>query len=236
MNEAANFLVQHGGPVLFGVVLAEQMGLPLPVMPWLLAAGALSASGNLNLVGAIGVTVLACMAADSIWFYVAPRSGKRVLSLLCRVSLERDCCVRRSEGFLVRHAAPGLVAAKFLPGLGAVVTPLAAIRGMSYRRFLLFDGAGSLLYGTSYILLGFFFSDQLKELLALLGRLGLGTFTLLLVVITVYLLFKIIKWSSRRREEADSQREADSFQTVSPPPPQVGSPPPHVSGYELGHL
>src|SRR5437867_9403691 len=33
-------------------------------------------------------------------------------------------------------------------------------------------------------------------------------------------------------EEADSQREADSFQTVSPPPPQVGSPPPHVSGYE----
>src|SRR5439155_18063059 len=75
-----------------------------------------------------------------------------------------------------------------------------------------------------------------KELLALLGRLGLGAFTLLLVVITVYLLFKIIKWGSRRREEADSQREADSFQTVSPPPPQVGSPPPHVSGYELGHL
>jgi len=129
-----------------------------------------------------------------------------------------------------------LVAAKFLPGLGAVITPLAAIRGMSYRRFLLFDGAGSLLYGTSYILLGFFFTDQLKELLALLGRLGLGAFTLLLAVLTVYLLFKIIKWSSRRREEADSQREADSFQTVSPPPPQVGSPPPHVSGYELGHL
>ena len=223
MNDAANFLVQHGGPVLFGVVLVEQMGLPLPSMPWLLAAGALSAGGNLNLAVAIGVTVLACMAADSIWFYVARRSGKRVLSLLCRVSLERDCCVRRSEGFLARHAAPGLVAAKFLPGLGAVITPLAAIRGMSYRRFLLFDAAGSLLYAMSYILLGFFFTDQLKELLALLGRLGLGAVTVLLVVITVYLLFKISKRRSRRREKEDlSQLET--------------SPPPHASGYELGHL
>ena len=184
--------------------------------------GALSASGGLNLAGAIGVTVLACMAADSIWFYVARRSGKRVLSLLCRVSLERDCCVRRSESFLTRHAEPGLVAAKFLPGLGAVITPLAAIRGMSYRRFLLFDGTGSLLYGTLYILLGFFFADQLKELLGLVGRLGLGALTVLLAVTTVYLLFKIIKRRSRRPENADlSQPET--------------SPPPHVNGYELGH-
>ncbi len=222
MNESANFLVQHGGPVLFGVVLVEQMGLPLPAMPWLLAAGALSASGDLNLAVAIGVTVLACMAADSIWFYVARRSGKRVLSLLCRVSLERGGSVRRSEGFLARHAAPGLVAAKFVPGLGAVITPLAALRGMSYGRFLLFAGAGSLLYGTSYILLGFFFTPQLKELLTLLGRLGLGAFTFLLVVITVYLLFKIIKRRSRRRQKADLSQ------------PEM-SPPPHVAGYGLGH-
>jgi membrane protein DedA with SNARE-associated domain len=131
--------------------------------------------------------------------------------------------VRRSKGFLARHAAPGLVAAKFVPGLGAVITPLAALRGMSYGRFLLFDGAGSLLYGTSYILLGFFFTPQLKELLKLLGRLGLGAFTFLLVVITVYLLFKIIKRRSRRRQKADLSQ------------PEM-SPPPHVGGYELGHL
>jgi len=70
--------------------------------------------------------------------------------------------------------------------------------------------------------LGFFFTPQLKELLTLLGRLGLGAFTFLLVVITVYLLFKIIKRRSRRHQKADLSQ------------PEM-SPPPHVGGYELGH-
>ena len=223
MSEAANFLVRHGDLVLFAVVLVEQMGLPLPAMPWLLVAGALSARGSFNSAVAIVLTVVACLLADSVWFYVGRHSGKRVLGWLCRLSLEPDCCLRRSESFLARHAAQGLVAAKFLPGLGAVITPMAAIMGMSYRRFLLFDGVGSLLYGTSYVLLGFFFTDQLAQLLAVLGRLGLGAFTLMLAVITVYLLFKIIKRSSRRREKADLSRLETS------PPPQVG-------GYELGNL
>ena len=51
--------------VLFAVVLAEQMGLPLPAMPWLLAAGALSARGSFNSVVAIALTVVACLLADS---------------------------------------------------------------------------------------------------------------------------------------------------------------------------
>ena len=46
MSEAAQFLVKHGGAVLFGVVLLEQAGLPLPAMPWLVTAGALAAGGK----------------------------------------------------------------------------------------------------------------------------------------------------------------------------------------------
>ncbi len=165
MNETAKFLVDHGGSILFGVVLVEQMGLPLPAMPWLLAAGALAASDSLNPIAAVGVTVLACLMADSVWFYLGRHTGKRVLGLLCRVSLEPDSCLQRSGSFLARHAPEGLLAAKFLPGLGAVIPPLAATLGMSYRRFLLFDGLGSLLYAASYVLLGFLFSDQLQRML-----------------------------------------------------------------------
>src|SRR5438874_9726768 len=110
MTDASQFLVEHGGTVLFGAVLLEQAGLPLPAMPWLVAAGGLAASGKLNPIAAVGVTVLACLVADSTWFYVGRRSGKRVLSLLCRMSLEPGCCVGRSEGFLARHAEKGLVA------------------------------------------------------------------------------------------------------------------------------
>ena len=50
MNELTQFLVSHGGSVLFASVFAEQAGLPLPSAPWLLAAGAISVA-TLNQLG-----------------------------------------------------------------------------------------------------------------------------------------------------------------------------------------
>ncbi len=77
------FLVSHGAPLLFAIVFAEQAGLPLPSAPWLLTAGALSASGKLNPALAIGVTALAAVMADSLWFYIGRRGGLRMLRLFC---------------------------------------------------------------------------------------------------------------------------------------------------------
>src|SRR5205809_2908929 len=92
MNELTQFLISHGGSVLFAIVFAEQAGLPLPSAPWLLAAGALSASGKLNPFLALAMTSLACVVADSIWFYVGRRGGQRVLRLFCRLSLAPNTC------------------------------------------------------------------------------------------------------------------------------------------------
>lgn len=219
MTEAPQFFLEHSGPVLFGVVLLEQAGLPVPAMPWLLAAGALAAKGRAGLAMSIGVTVLACIMADSGWFYVGRRKGKRVLGLLCRMSLEPSCCVQRGEGFLARHAAKGLVASKFLPWLGMVMAPLAATVGISYRRFLVFDGVGSLLYASCGVLLGFVFSEQLHQGLALAGKLGVGAFALVLTLMSIYGLFKIIKWrrsavTRHKRDETDevSEEQGAPFQ------------------------
>src|SRR5437870_12511427 len=103
MNELTQFLMSHGGPVLFAIVFVEQAGLPLPSAPWLLAAGALSASGKLNLALAIAVTALAALLADSLWFYVGRRGGQRVLRLFCRLSLARNSCVGRTKNLFPRH-------------------------------------------------------------------------------------------------------------------------------------
>src|ERR1051325_11497799 len=85
MNEISPFLVNHGGPVLFAIVFAEQAGLPLPSAPWLLAARALSAGGKLNPALAIGLTSVAALLSDSAWFYIGRRGGQRVLRLFCRL-------------------------------------------------------------------------------------------------------------------------------------------------------
>jgi membrane protein DedA with SNARE-associated domain len=190
MSEIPQFLMGHGGPVLFAIVFAEQAGLPLPSAPWLLAAGALSAGGRLNPVVAIGVTALAALLADSIWFYVGRRGGQRVLRLFCSLSLARNSCVGRTKDFFARHGLQTMVASKFLPGLGAVMPPLAGALGMPVSRFLLYDGLGSLFYGSFYVLAGFLFHNQLEQAVSMMSQLGFSVLLLALALVTGYIAFK----------------------------------------------
>src|SRR6185503_3647195 len=97
MNETLEFLVRHGAAVLFAAVFVEQMGVPLPAAPWLLAAGALAATGKINWLVAITAATFASVLADLFWFYLGRYRGHRVLSFLCRISLEPDSCVRRTQ-------------------------------------------------------------------------------------------------------------------------------------------
>ena len=196
MDELTQFLMSHGVPVLFAIVFVEQAGLPLPSAPWLLAAGALSATGNLNPVLALAMTALACVVADSIWFYVGRRGGQRVLRLFCRLSLAPNTCVGRTKGLFARHGLQALVAAKFIPGLGAVMPPLAGALGISTGRFLLLDGLGSLFYGGFYIAAGLLFHNQLQGMVAMVDQLGFNALLLALVLVPGYIVFKYVR---RRR-------------------------------------
>ena len=214
MNDISQFLVAHGGPILFAVVFVEQAGLPLPSAPWLLAAGALSVSGKINPALAIGMTAVACVFADSLWFYVGRRGGNRVLRLFCRMSLAQNSCVGRTKGLFARHGLQGLVAAKFLPGLGAVMPPLAGALGVSAGQFLLFDGLGSLLYGTVYISLGFVFSNQVRQVLNVLGGPGLGALLVVLALFGAYIGFKYVQRQKIRRGRTRYEKTAIQNQTA----------------------
>src|SRR5258708_48612 len=66
MHRTLEFLLHHGYIVLLGWVFAEQMGLPLPSMPLLLAAGALARTGRLSFFASLFYVILAAVAADSL--------------------------------------------------------------------------------------------------------------------------------------------------------------------------
>src|SRR5581483_12297456 len=93
MSETLDFLTRHGPLVLFLAVFVEQMGVPLPASPWLLAAGALIGAGKMHGAPALAAAVGGSLLADLIWFYLGRRYGNRVLKLICRISLEQDSCV-----------------------------------------------------------------------------------------------------------------------------------------------
>ena len=162
MKTTFHFLLQHGYSVLFFWVLAEQLGLPIPAIPMLMAAGALIAGGYMNLGAVLFLSVAACLMADYMWFDLGQRRGMRVLNLLCRVSLEPDTCVRKTETAWGNLGPRSILIAKFVPGLNTAVPPLAGIFGISRARFLLYDSLGALLFTGSFVLIGFLFSAQVE--------------------------------------------------------------------------
>lgn len=196
MTETTQFLVRHGVPLVFGAVFLEQMGLPLPAVPWLLAVGALAAEGKISLSQGIAVTVVACLVADSFWFYLGRLRGNRVLGLLCRISLEPDSCVRRTQNVFTRYGMRGVVVAKFLPGMSMIAPPLAGMSGIGIGRFLLYDAVGSSLYGICFIFVGYFFSAQIQQIAAALASVGGGAIGLLAGLVVLYIAYKL--WQRRR--------------------------------------
>lgn len=196
MNETLDFLTRHGPLVLFLAVFVEQMGVPLPAAPWLLAAGALAGAGKMNAVSAFAAATVGSLLADVIWFYLGRHYGNRVLKLICRISLERDSCVRRTQDIFTRYGMRGVVAAKFIPGLSTLAPPMAGNSGVSVARFFIFDGLGSLLYVACFVLGGVVFSHQLEQVLSALAHLGHGALALVLALIALYIGYK---YYQRRR-------------------------------------
>jgi hypothetical protein len=136
--------------------------------------------------------VLAALAADMLWYQLGRRRGIKVLQFLCKISLEPDSCVRRTEGVFAKQGARSLLLAKFLPGLGTVAPPLAGIFHMRARRFLLFDGLGSMLWAGTFLGLGYIFSGQIERIAEHLASLGGWLLVLIVAALASYISYKFI--------------------------------------------
>jgi membrane protein DedA with SNARE-associated domain len=192
MHELLEFVLWHGYLLVFAWVFVEQAGMPVPSLPLLLAAGALSGAGKLNFFICLFFGVLATVSADLIWYELGRTKGIKVLQWLCKISLEPDSCVRRTEGLFELHGAPSLMFAKFLPGFNAVATPLAGIFRMRPYKFLLFDGLGALLWTGTYLGLGFLFSGELELIARNASAMGGWLLVLLVTGLAAYIFTKYV--------------------------------------------
>ncbi len=191
MREFVEFVIQHGYSMLFLWVLAEQFGLPIPAIPVLLAAGAISATGQMYFSLALGYCVLAALLSDLLWYEFGRRKGTSVLQLLCRISLEPDSCVRRTETLYEKHGELSLLWAKFVPGLNTAAPPVAGMFGMPLWRFLLFDAMGAIFWAGSFLGLGWLFSHQLDAVGHYAERLGFWLLVLLGLGLAGYIGMKL---------------------------------------------
>jgi membrane protein DedA with SNARE-associated domain/rhodanese-related sulfurtransferase len=190
MTETLQFVVRHGYMLIFAWVFAEQAGLPMPSAPLLLAAGAVSGMHHMNLGAAMALAVAGSLASDSMWYEIGRRKGVRVLQFLCRISLEPDSCVRRTQISFARNGPRVLLGAKFIPGLNAMAAPLSGIIRMGWRKFLLYDAIGAIAWVGTFTMTGYVFSGELERVAARASFLGRGLLGVLLATFMSYILWK----------------------------------------------
>jgi membrane protein DedA with SNARE-associated domain/rhodanese-related sulfurtransferase len=149
---------------IFGCVFLEQIGVPIPAFPALLAAGALVASGEMNLFMCLVVATAAALLADMIWYGIGRARGGKVLNLMCFLSWRPDTCVSKTKNAFSEHGTKTLLFAKFVPGLSTLAPPLAGITQVPFPRFLLYDGFGTVIWALAPLLAGAYLQKSFAAL------------------------------------------------------------------------
>ncbi|MBV8503049.1 MAG: VTT domain-containing protein [Paucibacter sp.] len=188
--------MQHNLLTVFAVTFLSVIGVPIPALPMLLLAGAEAADHAVQGVEALALASAASLLASSVWYVAGRRLGRRVLALLCRISISPDTCVRKNELSFARRGSLTLVIANFVPGLSILAPPLAGALGMPVARFVLFSAIGSLLWTGADLLAGFFFQAQIRWLLQALSQLGSIAVAVVAGLLALYLAWR---WVQRRR-------------------------------------
>lgn len=155
--------------VVFLNVLAQQAGLPVPAVPTLLLAGSLAASsGQLGKI--LAAAIVASVLADWMWYLAGRAFGYRVLSGLCRLSINPGSCVSQTEARFVRWGLGSLVIAKFIPGFSTVAPPIAGSLRMALPGFLLAAATGAGLWAGLALGAGWILRHEVQAAIGLLEQ------------------------------------------------------------------
>jgi len=187
------WLERYSVIILPGLTVAEQLGIPLPAAPALLATGALAATGRVSMWLVIPAIVVGTLPVDLVWHELGRRRGAQVLSGLCRLTLEPDVCVRRSGNLFLRFGVWTMLIAKFLPGLTTVLPPMAGAFGIPRLRFALFDVAGTVLWAGLWSGIGYLFSGAIEPIIVRVSVLGHDAIAVVVAALVGYVALKYLR-------------------------------------------
>jgi membrane protein DedA with SNARE-associated domain len=177
---------------LFVWILANQGGVPIPVVPALLGAGALAGSGSLSVVVTLAVSVAAALSADLTWYLLGRWRGSRALDLLTRLVPKARTHVQGASQLLTAHPRLFQLSARFLPVVNPIAAGLAGAAGMSVSRFLPGAAVSAAVWSGSWIGIGYLLTHGGAGLARSFG------IPLTLVVIATLVAWLLVRQAQRR--------------------------------------
>jgi membrane protein DedA with SNARE-associated domain len=191
-------MARHGYAWIFGLLLAEAIGLPFPAAIALVAAGAAVAAHTLWGPYVLATAVVALLMGDSVQFWLGRYMGWLLLGFLCRVSINPETCILRSAESFYRRGRITLVIAKFIPGVNTMAAPLAGSMKMRFWQFLYLDFAGALVYSTTYLLVGYLSRDFLAAILRGFHAASRAMEAVVVATLVVYAVYRIVQYRKNK--------------------------------------
>lgn len=151
-------LIQWGGPVLVcSIVFVETgffMGFFLPGDSLLVTAGVFAAAGKVDLWGLLIPVTLCAILGDQIGYWIGRTAGQALYRRENSLFFRRSH-LQRAHDFYERHGGKTVILARFMPIVRTFCPPVAGAANMSYRRYLIYDIFGGLIWTSSMILGGY---------------------------------------------------------------------------------
>jgi membrane-associated protein len=185
------------GALVFGEA-AVFLGFVIPGETAVLLGGFLASTGHVSVV-ALAVVVVACaILGDSVGYEVGKRFGPRLLETrLLRGHRHRIDGARR---FLDGRGASAVFIGRFTAFLRAVMPGLAGLSGMRYRRFLVWNAAGGIVWGVGCTVAGYVAGSSYEKVAGYLGQGGAAVAGVAVVV-------ALVVWHRRRRRPHETAVE-----------------------------
>ena len=151
----APLLNSYGYLAVGGVLFLEDFGIPVPGETILIAAAVYAGAGSLNIAVVVGIAVLAAVAGDNVGFAIGHLGGRRLVERFGRYVLLTPARLETAERFFTRHGGKIIVVARFVEGLRQTNGILAGLTGVPWRRFLVFNTLGAVLWVGVWASLGY---------------------------------------------------------------------------------
>lgn len=145
--------------ILFLIVFVETGLVIMPFLPGdslLFAAGALAASGTLEIGLVLPILILAALTGDNVNYAIGKFLGPRLLKSEKSRFLNRKH-LDRTHAYFDKYGGKTIIMARFIPIVRTFTPFVAGIGAMTYPRFLAYSVAGALLWVGSCTTLGYFF-------------------------------------------------------------------------------
>ena len=182
---AATLLRQWGYGLVFAAMLLENAGLPLPGETITLLGGYAAGSGELNGLGVMTAAFAGAVLGDNLGYWVGRRLGWDFMLRVGRLLRQSPDQMEILRSGFLRHAGKSVFLGRFVAVLRVLAGPMAGAVAMPYRRFLLCNAAGALLWSTTMVGLAWLGGRwiPLSQMAAGVVEFGLGLLAIVLLLV-----------------------------------------------------